>query len=214
MGLAYDVTGDTDYLDGVAEAMDYILGRNANENSFVTGYGVDGYVTANPHHRYWCHEMKADWPWAPSGCLSGGMNSNMNDPMIQGAGYKIGELAPMLCYLDKNDAWSVNEITINWNSPLAWAASFLDDQGNDESGAVPTPPTGDEPGELTLGDVNCDGTVDIRDVLVLNQNLLAGTKLTEQGILNADVDQDGAPTAADALAILQYTIGLVKSFPV
>jgi endoglucanase len=218
MGLAYDVTGDTDYLDGVAEAMDYILGRNANENSFVTGYGVDGYVTANPHHRYWCHEMKADWPWAPSGCLSGGMNSNMNDPMIQGAGYKIGELAPMLCYLDKNDAWSVNEITINWNSPLAWAASFLDDQGNDESGAVPTPPTGDDPvvdpGKLTLGDVNCDGAVDIRDVLVLNQNLLAGTKLSAQGILNADVDQDGAPSAADALAILQYTIGLVKSFPV
>ncbi len=217
MGLAYDVTGDADYLDGVAEAMDYILGRNANENSFVTGYGADGYTTENPHHRYWCHQMKEDWPYAPSGCLSGGMNSNMNDPMIQGAGYKIGELAPMLCYYDQVDAWSVNEITINWNSPLAWAASFMDDNGNAEGGerpTTPTTPTTPSTGDLMLGDVNCDKAINVLDVIALNKNLLAGEKLTDQGILNADVDQDGAPSVADALNILKYCISLVTSFPV
>jgi hypothetical protein len=84
-------------------------------------------------------------------------------------------------------------------------------------GGTVTPGPGDDPvdpGKLMLGDVNVDGEVDTRDVLVLNQNLLAGEKLTAQGILNADVDQDGSPSAADALAILQYTIGLIKSFPV
>ena len=216
MGLAYDLTDDVDYLNGVAEAMDYILGRNANENSFVTGYGVDGYTTENPHHRYWCHEMKSDWPWAPSGCLSGGMNSNMNDPMIQGAGYKIGDLAPMLCYLDKNDAWSVNEITINWNSPLAWAAAFLSEEAaggkTSEDETDNTEDTND--GELMLGDVNCDGKVSIADVLTLNKNLMAGETLSKQGELNADVDQDGKPTSADALNILKYTIMIVTSFPV
>ncbi len=212
MGLAYDLTGDVDYLNGVAEAMDYILGRNALENSFVTGYGDEGYMTTNPHHRYWCHEMKADWPYAPSGCMSGGMNSNMNDPLIQGAGYKIGELAPMLCYLDKNDAWSVNEITINWNSPLAWAASFLDDEGpNAEGGSDTTEP---DDGDLLLGDVNCDGKVDILDVIALNKALLIGEKLTAQGEKNADVNESGAPDSDDALNILKYTIKLVTSFPV
>ena len=48
--------------------------------------------------------------------------------MIQGAGYKAGSLAPMACYLDNVEAWSVNECTINWNSPLVWIASFLEDE--------------------------------------------------------------------------------------
>ncbi len=213
MGLAYDLTDDADYLNGVAEAMDYILGRNANENSFVTGYGDEGYTTENPHHRYWCHQMKNDWPWAPSGCLSGGMNSNMNDPMIQGAGYKIGELAPMLCYYDQVDAWSVNEITINWNSPLAWCASFLSDEG-DTNALDDTTQDSSDAGELNYGDVDCDGDVDILDVLTLNKNLLAGAALSAQGAKNADVDENGKPDATDALNILKYTIGVVKSFPV
>ena len=125
LGMAYDLTGDLKYLSGVTSAMDYILGKNVIENSYVTGYGTS--TTEHPHHRYWCKQMKPDWPSAPDGCLSGGPNSDMNDPMIQGAGYKIGELAPMKCYYDQVDAWSVNEITINWNSPVVWISSFMDD---------------------------------------------------------------------------------------
>ena len=52
------------------------------------------------------------------------------------------------------------------------------------------------------------------DVLVLTQNLLAGTPITEQGMVNADVDLDKKPTTTDALNILKFTIGLVKNFPV
>jgi hypothetical protein len=64
------------------------------------------------------------------------------------------------------------------------------------------------------GDVNCDGEVDIRDTLLLNKNLLLGQTLSEQGILNADVDCDGKPTSTDALAILQYTVSLITVLPV
>lgn len=63
---------------------------------------------------------------------------------------------------------------------------------------------------VKYGDVNCDGDVSIVDVLVLNKNLLAGEKLTDQGQLNADVDKDGSPTGADALNILKATIGLAE----
>ncbi len=67
---------------------------------------------------------------------------------------------------------------------------------------------------LKYGDVNCDGEIDIRDVLMLNKNLLLGEALSTQGIKNSDVDGDGKPTSADALLILQFTVSLVKTLPV
>jgi hypothetical protein len=76
--------------------------------------------------------------------------------------------------------------------------------------AKPTEPDAD----LQYGDVNCDKEVTIVDVLMLNKNLLVGEELTKQGILNADVDADGIPTSADGLAILKYTVGLIKEFPI
>ena len=35
---------------------------------------------------------------------------------------------PQFCYIDDINSWSTNEITINWNAPLSWVASFLADQ--------------------------------------------------------------------------------------
>ncbi len=63
-----------------------------------------------------------------------------------------------------------------------------------------------------IGDVNCDDTIDILDVLTLNKNLLAGYPLSDQASLNADTDGDGVPTSTDALNILKFTIGLITSF--
>ncbi len=238
-GIAYDLTQDVKYLNGVAESMDYILGRNPNENSYITGYGTK--TTENPHHRYWCHQMKNDWPYAPNGCLSGGPNSNMNDPMIQGAGYKIGELAPMKCYYDQVDAWSVNEITINWNSPVVWISSFVEDATN---GVIPDPtkstteagettepnnettePNNEttEPGKDTTedtgegdkskilwGDADVSGTVDIMDVIAANKFLLGSGKLSAQGKLNADVDESGQVDTTDSLNILKLVVEMLS----
>ncbi len=67
---------------------------------------------------------------------------------------------------------------------------------------------------VKYGDVNCDGEVDLLDVLTLNRNLLIGEKLTDEGIVNADVDLDKKPTSVDALNILKFTIGIVKELPV
>ena len=49
----------------------------------------------------------------------------MQDPWVQGSGWKHGEIAPQKCYLDHVEAWSVNECTINWNAPLAWLTGFV-----------------------------------------------------------------------------------------
>ena len=79
-----------------------------------------------------------------------------------------------------------------------------------------TEPSETEPSDpaIAYGDVNCDGDVNLLDVLTLNRNLLIGEKLSEQGIVNADVDKDGKPSSVDALNILKFTIKLVTEFPV
>ncbi len=78
----------------------------------------------------------------------------------------------------------------------------------------PSDTPSDKPSDVAYGDVNEDGKIDVLDVITLNKNLLGGGELSAQGILNADVDNDGAPTVADALNILKYCINLVTSFPV
>ena len=38
----------------------------------------------------------------------------------------------MFCYVDDIESYATNEVAINWNSALAWVASFLADQGKGE----------------------------------------------------------------------------------
>ncbi|MBR6618231.1 MAG: glycoside hydrolase family 9 protein [Oscillospiraceae bacterium] len=77
---------------------------------------------------------------------------------------------------------------------------------------VPEPDTDNK--DVLYGDADVSGAVDILDVIILNRALLGSEKLSEQGILNADVDKDGKPTAADSLAILKYIVKILDELPV
>ena len=46
---AYYVTGDKSYLDGAQQCLDYLLGKNPIEMTYVTGFGYRS--PRNPHHR-------------------------------------------------------------------------------------------------------------------------------------------------------------------
>ncbi|MES1172326.1 MAG: glycoside hydrolase family 9 protein, partial [Bacteroidota bacterium] len=129
MALAHDLTQDAKYLNGVVQAMDYILGRNALDQSYITGYGER--PLENPYHRVWCHQLNAKYPKAPPGVMSGGANSELQDPWVQAAG--LAGCAPQKCFMDHGGAWSVNEVTINWNAPLAWVTAFLDEKARPSS---------------------------------------------------------------------------------
>lgn len=122
IAYAYLTTNDSKYLDGVVSGLDYILGRNANDYSYVTGYGT--HAVEYPHHRYWAWLIDDSFPKAPCGVMCGGPNSGMEDPWVRGSGWKKGKIAPQKCYLDHIEAWCVNECTINWNSSLAWIVGF------------------------------------------------------------------------------------------
>ncbi len=199
MAYAYDIDhANTKYINGAAEAMDYLFGRNGLGFSYVSGYG-DKFLEW-PHHRFWSNGIDPTFPKAPSGVLSGGPGAGMQDPYIGGLGYKRGTLANQKCYVDNAESWSTNEVTINWNSPLVWMTNFMIDEANNVGDPVPTDPTGD----TLYGDANCDGTVDISDAVLIMQNQANPEKyvISKQGLINADcVDNPKGVTATDALAI-------------
>jgi endoglucanase len=133
LALAHDFSGEAKYRDAAAEAMNYVLGRNPMDKSYVTGYGERPLM--NPHHRFWAHQVNPALPSPPPGVLSGGPNSGLQDPYVQAAG--LAGCAPEKCYADNIEAWSANEEAINWNAPLAWVAAFLDEKA--EVKAKPRP---------------------------------------------------------------------------
>ncbi|MFD0658336.1 glycoside hydrolase family 9 protein [Thermocatellispora tengchongensis] len=81
MALAHDISGKRKYLDGVIEGMDYLFGRNALNQSYVTGYGE--VASRNQHSRWYAHQLDASLPNPPRGTLAGGPNSAIQDPLAQ-----------------------------------------------------------------------------------------------------------------------------------
>lgn len=129
IGTAFDISGDAAYRDGVLRGIDYVLGRNALNISYVTGYG-DVYAQ-NQHSRMYTHQLDATLPHPPVGTLSGGPNStapSTGDPVATPL-FKNGCPAQR-CYIDDIGSWSTNEIDINWNSALSWVSSFVADLGD------------------------------------------------------------------------------------
>jgi len=125
LGLAADFTDARKYLNAVVVGMDYLLGRNAMDQCYVTGYG--GRPLVNPHHRFWAFQANDKFPHAPPGAVSGGPNSGLQDPYVKAA--HLHDCAAEKCFADNIEAWSVNEIAINWNAPLAWVLFYLDEKG-------------------------------------------------------------------------------------
>ncbi|GAB3906835.1 hypothetical protein GCM10027612_78810 [Microbispora bryophytorum subsp. camponoti] len=142
IATAYDITGELKYRDGVLEGIDYIFGRNALNQSYVTGYGE--VASKNQHTRWYAHSLDTSLPNPPRGTLAGGPNSAIQDPVAQA---KLKGCVAQFCYIDDIGSWATNELTINWNSPLSWISAFVADQGDGGvkpppwSARSPTPPT-------------------------------------------------------------------------
>ncbi len=61
------------------------------------------------------------------------------------------------------------------------------------------------------GDVNCDNTIDIMDVIHINKYLLGNEKLTTSQLASADCNQDGIIDEVDSLDILKYIVGIIDT---
>ena len=128
LGLAYDFTAKDQYINAMIQGADYIFGRNPLGHSYVTGYGTR--AERYPHHRFWAEILNPNYPAAPAGAVSGGPNSSLQDPFAAGL---LTGCAPQRCFVDNIQAWSVNEITINWNAPFAWVTAYLDEYATNVS---------------------------------------------------------------------------------
>jgi len=106
--------------DAVArEQFNYILGVNGTGYCFMTGYGT--LSPEHPHHRPSQAKKKA-----VPGMIAGGPNQNLEDPYAQNV---IKEAPPALCYADSDQAYSLNEVTIYWNSPVVFLFAYIKSKG-------------------------------------------------------------------------------------
>lgn len=67
--------------------------------------------------------------------------------------------------------------------------------------------------ELT-GDLNSDGTINIKDATLLQKHLADIITLDNKILSHADVDSNGKITILDATIIQKYVAGIIKHFPV
>lgn len=210
-GLAYTVSGDQKYLYGAEMAMDYIFGNNPNEISYVTGYGSNH--TTFVFSQNWAAQIDPErFTLAPSGVLSSGPNSKLDDSVAIAAGCRAFQTAPQCCYVDNIRSSSTNITDINLNSSLVWMADFMLCNRDSDPTIIETY---DEDEDATFldsdkkyykyGDLNNDNTVDITDLLLLSEYLMDPVSVpTIKNVRTGDVDGDGVIDIADLARFKQY----------
>ncbi|QFJ54468.1 glycoside hydrolase family 9 protein [Pseudobutyrivibrio xylanivorans] len=106
-----------EFVNTITAGLDYLLGCNSMDTSYVTGSGEKAFK--NPHLRPTAVDnIEQPWP----GLVSGGPNIGLQDEKAQTL---PKDSAPMKCYIDHVDCYSLNEITIYWNSPLVFVMAGL-----------------------------------------------------------------------------------------
>jgi len=118
----YQLTNEINYYNTALDQLNYILGCNAHNISFVTGTGTSSVM--HPHHR----PSEADKIAAPvPGLLAGGPNKYLSDDVLK-ARFN-SSTPPALCYIDDLGSYASNEVAINWNSPLVFVAGYFNAEG-------------------------------------------------------------------------------------
>lgn len=122
IGMAFRISQDGQYLEAMQLGMDYLLGRNPVNQSYVSGYGT--YAMQHPHHRFWANDLGLGYPPPPAGVVAGGPNADPADPVAANA--NLAGLPESKRYIDDIGSYTTNEVTINWNAPLVWVSAFLE----------------------------------------------------------------------------------------
>ena len=184
LAYAYDLTGDTKYMNGVVSGMDYLLGNNPLAYSYITGYG--SYHVKNPTHRYWCAELDKTFPAAPDGVLSLGPNAGLQDQYVRALGFVPGKKDSVSerCYADSVESWATNAVSLTSNASLAWVVSYLQDY------ETPMPA-----GIIVPGDADGNGKANVADAVMLTKYLLGSGWIRNPKA--ADMNADNKLTAAD-----------------
>lgn len=119
MLYAYQITGEQKYYNSSIDVVDYIMGRNGLDYSYVTGFGDQ--PPMNIHHR----QSEADGIIDPvPGWVAGGANPGNQNQDCGASAYNSS--FPALSFLDHYCSYSTNEITTYWNSPFVFLLAGLE----------------------------------------------------------------------------------------
>lgn len=114
----YRLNQQRSYLDAAQSLLDYTLGRNPTDFSYVTGYGSK--TPMHIHHR----PSEADGIAEPiPGFLAGGAQPGQQDAKDCPVAYPSKVAAKS--YLDHWCSYASNEIAINWNAPLVYVSGAI-----------------------------------------------------------------------------------------
>jgi endoglucanase len=118
----YKETTNQAYYETALSQINYILGSNAHNFSFVTGIGTNSVM--HPHHRPSASDGIVD---PVPGLLAGGPDQYLDDAVLQA--HFNSSTPPALCYIDEVGSYASNEIAINWNAPLVYVLGFFNGEG-------------------------------------------------------------------------------------
>ena len=99
------------------EHLDYLLGKNCLNMSFVVGYGE-----RYPHHIH--HRVCICNNSEFKGALVGGPNSSLEDEVIRNH-FEGQDIGPARIYMDDAESYSTNEVAIHFNSALVFVLAYL-----------------------------------------------------------------------------------------
>lgn len=106
------------YEEAALAQLNYLLGMNAVDYSYVTGHGE--HACMHPHNRPTeCDGIELPMP----GWVSGGPFKTPADAV--GTERIRAGTPPMKCYVDHAACYSLNEITIYWNSPAVFVTAYF-----------------------------------------------------------------------------------------
>ncbi|WP_342423276.1 glycoside hydrolase family 9 protein [Paenibacillus sp. FSL E2-0178] len=108
-------SGETEYAACALDHLHYLLGRNVLGISYVTGFGE--HAVMHPHHRPSVGDNIAE---PVPGLVSGGPDRGLHDEYVQE--HLQGKPAAQ-CFVDHEDSYSTNEVTIYWNSPAVFVTA-------------------------------------------------------------------------------------------
>jgi endoglucanase len=112
LATANALSPDPKYGNAIIAALDHLLGRNHYDRSQVTMVGY--YPPLKPHHRPSASDAVLD-PWP--GLLVGGQDCP--------SGAQNCQTAPKYDWSDDQNAPNLNEIAINWNGAMVYAAAAV-----------------------------------------------------------------------------------------
>ncbi len=121
LAVAHHLEPSSEAVEAAMGNLHYLLGRNCFGVSWVTQLGTRPLMY--PHHRPSAADGIVD-PWP--GLLSGGPNLRGGDRIADA----LPKAPPMRMWVDHQEAYSMNEIAINWNAPLVFLLAFANNRAS------------------------------------------------------------------------------------